>query len=81
MDQKELKIKKAKILQMKVPVKKNGDQDYNIYSIVTCMFILEFLNSLPEPSRDNPWPMEPINQNYKIRFQEQCDYLLGFENL
>jgi len=48
MNQKELKIIKPTFkLQMKVPVKRNGLQDYNIYSIVICMFILEFLNSLP----------------------------------
>jgi hypothetical protein len=43
------------------------------------MFCLEFLNNLQQPPRYNPWPTHPTNQNYKMRFFRQCDYLFEFQ--
>ncbi len=59
---------------------RNGLQDYKMYGIIIKIFTPKFLNNLPQPIRNNPWRMHPINQNYKMRFQKQCDYLLGFQS-
>jgi hypothetical protein len=39
----------------------------------------KFLNSLPQPPRNNPWLTHPTNKIFKTRFHQQCDYLLGFQ--
>jgi hypothetical protein len=41
----------------------NHLQDYKIYLIVIKMFILEFLSSLPQPLRNNPWPKDLTKHN------------------
>jgi len=46
----------------------NHLQDYNIYGTMIKMFYQEFLNSLWQPPRDNPWPMHSTIQNYRMRF-------------
>ncbi len=43
------------------------------------MFCLEFLNILWQPPRNNPWPTHLTNQNYRMEFDKQNDYLLGFQ--
>ncbi len=42
-------------------VAKNHLQDYKIYETMICMFDEDFLNSLLQPPRDNPWPTHPTN--------------------
>ncbi len=41
----------------------------------------KFLSNLPQSPRDNPLLAHPTNQNFKTRFHQQCDYLLGFQLL
>ncbi len=43
------------------------------------MFIPKFLNNFPQPIGNNPWPSNPRNKKFRIRFHRQCDYLLGFQ--
>ncbi len=43
------------------------------------MFCSKFLNNLWQPPKDNPWPSQPMNQNYRTWFQRLCDYMLGFQ--
>jgi len=43
------------------------------------IFIPKFLNILPQPPRDNPWPKNPTNKNFKTWFHRQCYYFLGFQ--
>ncbi len=43
------------------------------------MFMPKFLNSLPQPPRNNPRLARSTNTNFKTRFHQQCDYLLGFQ--
>jgi len=43
------------------------------------MFMPKFLNSLPQPPRNNPRLPHPTNKKFKTRFHQQCDYLLGFQ--
>ncbi len=38
------------------------------------------MNHLPQPPRNNEWPMHPTHQNFRTRFQRKCDYLLGFHD-
>ncbi len=57
----------------------NHLQDYKICVIVIKMFISKFLNNLPQPLGNNPWPKDPTNKNFKTQFHQQCDYLLGFQ--
>ncbi len=45
---------------------RNYFQDYKIYANIIKMFIKEFLNNLPQPSKDNSWPKHPTNQNYRM---------------
>ncbi len=56
----------------------NHLQDYKIYGTMIRMFCPYYLNSLQHP-RDNPWPTHLINQNYRMRFHRQCDYLFKFQ--
>jgi hypothetical protein len=44
----------------------NHFQDYKIYAIVIKMFILEFLSTLLEPPKDNPWPQDLTKKNFRI---------------
>ncbi len=37
----------------------------------------DFMNSLLQPPRNNPWPTHLANQNYIIQLLRQFDYLLG----
>ncbi len=39
----------------------------------------KFLNNLRQPPRDNPWPTHLMNQNYKVQFHSQCDYMFEFQ--
>ncbi len=57
----------------------NHLQDYKIYGTMIKMFCLKFLNILWQPCRDNPWPTHLTNQNYRMQFDKQHDYLLGFQ--
>ncbi len=43
------------------------------------MFMLKFLNSLPQPLGNNPWLAHLTNQNFKTRFHRQCNYLLRYQ--
>jgi hypothetical protein len=43
------------------------------------MFCPEFLNSLWQPPRNNPWPTHSTNQNYRMQSHKQCDYMLWFQ--
>jgi hypothetical protein len=54
-------------------------QDYKIYGAMIKMFMLKFFINLPQPFGNNPWPTHPTNRNFKTRFHQQCDYLLGFQ--
>jgi hypothetical protein len=40
---------------------------------------MEFLSSLPQPSRDNPWLEDLTNNNFKTRFHYQRNYLIVFQ--
>jgi hypothetical protein len=40
-------------------------QDYKIYGTLIKMFKPEFLNSLWQPPRDNPWPIDSTNRNFR----------------
>jgi hypothetical protein len=42
------------------------------------MFDENFLNSLLQPPRNNPWPTHSTNRNYKTQLLRQSNYLLGF---
>jgi hypothetical protein len=42
------------------------------------MFKSEFMCNLQQPPRDNPWPTNPTNINFKTQFHRQCVYFLGF---
>jgi len=42
------------------------------------MFDEDFLNSLLQPSKDNPWSAHLTNQNYRTWNLKQSNYLLGF---
>ncbi len=44
------------------------------------MFIPNFINSLQQAPRDNPWPKWLTNQKYKTYFQKQSNYFMGIEN-
>ncbi len=57
---------------------RNHLQDYKIYVTVICMFDENFLNSLLQPPRNNPWPTHSTNRNYKTQLLRQSNYLLGF---
>ncbi len=54
----------------------NHLHDYKIYGTIIKMFMPEFLSSLPQPPKDNPWPTHLMNQNFRPRFHQQCNYLL-----
>jgi hypothetical protein len=41
------------------------------------MFDLDFVNTLRQALRDNLWPLEPINQDYRTCLLGQVEYLLG----
>jgi hypothetical protein len=43
------------------------------------MFILEFLNNLQQNPINSPWLTHLMNQNFKMRFCQQCDYLFKFQ--
>jgi hypothetical protein len=43
------------------------------------MFSLEFLNNLRQPPTNNPWLTNLMNWTYRMWFQQQCDYMLGFQ--
>ncbi len=43
------------------------------------MFILKFLNSLPQPPKDNPWPTNSISKKFRTQCHCQCNYLVGFQ--
>jgi hypothetical protein len=59
----------------------NHLQDYKIYVIVIKMLILEFLNSLPQPPRDNPWLEDSINNNFKTYFMGNAIIFWDFKHL
>jgi len=46
----------------------NHLQDYKICGTMIKMFMPKFLNSLPQPPRNNPWPTHLTNQNFRTRF-------------
>ncbi len=56
---------------------KCGVQDYKTYAMIICMFMPKFLDGLPQPLGNNPWPTLLTNWNYRTCFFKQCDYLLG----
>jgi hypothetical protein len=35
---------------------KCGVQDYKTYAMIICMFMPKFLDGLPQPLGNNPWP-------------------------
>jgi hypothetical protein len=39
----------------------------------------KFLNSLRQPLGNNSWPTHPTNQNYRMWFHKQGDYLFRFQ--
>jgi hypothetical protein len=43
------------------------------------MFYPKFLNNLWQPAGDNLWPTHMTNQNYRMWFHKQCDYMLEFQ--
>jgi hypothetical protein len=52
-------------------------QEYKVYVTMIQMFDLDFVNILWQAFGDNPWQVEPTNQNYKTRLLHQVKYLLG----
>ncbi len=63
-EKKEMKSINAKYqVQVGYWVARNNLQDYKIYATMICMFDEDYLNSLPQPPGDNPWPTHPTKQN------------------
>jgi hypothetical protein len=54
----------------------NHLEDYKIYGTKIKMFMLDFLNNLPQ---SHPWPAHSTNKKFRTRFHRQCNYLLGFQ--
>ncbi len=55
----------------------NNVQEYKVYATMIQKFNLDFLNNLQQAFKDNLWPVEPTNHNYKIRLLRQIEYMLG----
>ncbi len=36
------------------------------------------MSNFQQPLADNPWPTHLTNRNFRTRFHQQCNYLLGF---
>jgi hypothetical protein len=52
-------------------------QEYKVYATIIWMFDLDFVNNLRQALGNNPWPVEPTNQNYRTYLLCQVEYLLG----
>ncbi len=45
------------------------------------MFDLDFVNNLQQVHRDNLWPIELTNRNYRTHLLHQTKYLLGMSKM
>jgi hypothetical protein len=68
-DQRELaKVQSKFKVTMGVWATKNYFEYYKIHATIIRMFILEFFEQ-PTSPMENPWPTQPINQNYRTNFK------------
>ncbi len=60
---------------------RNNVQEYKVYVVVIRMFNLDFVNTLRQVPKDNPWPVESTNHNYRTHLLCQAKYLLGMNKV
>jgi hypothetical protein len=60
---------------------RNNVQEYKVYVVVIRMFNSNFVNTLRQVPRDNPWLAKPTNHNYRTRLLCQVEYLLGMNKV
>jgi hypothetical protein len=52
----------------------NHLQDYKIYGTMIKMFKSKFMSNLQQPPRNNPWPTNPANRNFKTQFHRRLTF-------
>ncbi len=60
---------------------RNNVQEYKVYVVMIRMFNLDFVNTLRQVPKDNPWPVESTNHNYRTHLLCQAKYLLGMNKV